>query len=76
MPLLHRDRRIVRRHRELWILIDEFDPSEMPLLLIGIPFLIDPLGDRPKQVVSSRYSDRISLMTIYKHKDPVVETNR
>ena len=30
---------------------DEFDPFEIPLLLLGIPFLIDPLDDRPEQVV-------------------------
>ena len=37
--------------RELRILIDEFDLLEMPLLLLGIPFLIDPLGDGSQQIV-------------------------
>ena len=50
MPLLDRDRGIVRRHWKLRILIDKFDPLEMPLLQLGIPFLIDPLEDRPEQV--------------------------
>ena len=37
--------------RELRILKDEFDPFEIPLLELRIPLLIDPLDDRPEQIV-------------------------
>ena len=47
MPLFYRYRGSVRRQWKLRILIDKFDPLEIPLLPLGIPFLIDPLDDRP-----------------------------
>ena len=51
MPLFYCYRGVVRRHRELRILKDEFNPSEIPLLELRIPLLIDPLDDRPEQIV-------------------------
>ena len=65
VPLFYCYCRSVRAHRELRILKDEFNPSEIPLLELRIPLLIDPLDDRPEQIVFvTRYSDRISLTTM------------
>ena len=51
MPLLYCYCGIIRRHWKLWILVAEFDFLEMPLLESLVPLLIDPLDDRPKQIV-------------------------
>ena len=51
MPPLHSYRRVVRRHGQFRVLKDEFNLSAMLLFAISILFLIDPLDDRPKQIV-------------------------
>ena len=51
MPLLYCYCGIIRRHRKFWILVDEFDFLEIPLLSLRILFFPDSLDNHPKQVV-------------------------